>query len=144
MDGTGQATYHKSAASRAKHEGVSSVAQIVYDAAYSSWVGKCPMDMKNPQGLLREALVNGWYKVGDSGRPHAAWNIDDAGQVFRATITNVEQAEFHGFPERRADFEDAKRVPARIRRALEAKAKERDLHTAMRRWLAEQPDTEER
>lgn len=138
------ATYFKSDASRRKHAGQSPVAEILFDPAYAGWVGKCPQDAQDPQGLLSEALANGWFKVGESGRPHAAWNIDAAGQVYRATITNIEKGEFHGFPERRADFEDGRKVPARIRRALEDKAKQMGLYTAMRRWLADQPDTEDR
>lgn len=136
-------TYEKDEASREKHCGRNAVAEFVYDKPSGEWVGKCPKGMtrEDAQRMLDEGIANGWWNAGASGRPHAVWNIDKDGQVFRATETNNTLGVYHGFPERRRLFEQ--KVPSKIRRALEAKAKAMGKFIEMRRWFKDQPNEDE-
>lgn len=60
-----------------------------------------PTDMASLPSMLRRGILAGLVGGSlDSGVPTVIWAIGNTGWIFEARITNVEQAEYHGYPVR--------------------------------------------
>jgi len=128
--------YHKDDASREKHSGSSDVPEFEWHR--SEWVGKCPRGKSeaDAQRLLDGAL----HEATSAAFPHKAWNIDELGHVYRATVTGTEDGVYHGFPERVERWQNGASTPAWIRRNLEERARVAGVYEEMQRWLKKQPE----
>jgi hypothetical protein len=70
-----------------------------------------------PTLLARGVMLGLWSDQNDDGIPRLLWTIDDSGWIFELRITNVGQAQYHGYPILKSDA-FARQVLVRARDVL--------------------------